>query len=166
MQEAHAGVFIHPNSLTEPHRFGPYYFSNIIGNPMDTTMALHYLIFNGVLERYPDVKILAAHGCGFVPSYSGRIDHGWGARTDSHGDLPHLPSYYLKKIYLDTIVVTPYQLEALVKLFGVEKILLGTNYPYDMADNDPLGHIASVDCLIEADRSTINEGNARLLFGF
>ena len=166
VQETEAVVFIHPNSFPEPRRFGPYYFSNVIGNPLDTTMALHYLIFDGVLERYPDVKILAAHGGGYLPSYSGRIDHAWGARTDSHGDLPHPPSFYLKKIYLDTIVFTPHQLEALVKLFGVEKVLLGTDYPYDMADYDPLGHIASVECLSEADRSAIAGGNARRLFGF
>jgi aminocarboxymuconate-semialdehyde decarboxylase len=94
-------------------------------------MALHHLIFDGVLERYPDLKIIASHGGGFLPAYSGRIDHAWGARSDAHGNLPKPPSFYLKKIYFDTIVFTPEQLEALVKLFGVDKILLGTDYPYD-----------------------------------
>jgi aminocarboxymuconate-semialdehyde decarboxylase len=160
-----AVVFIHPNSFTEPRRFGRFYFSNVIGNPLDTTMALHYLIFDGVLERYPDLKIIASHGGGYLPAYSGRIDHAWGARSDSHGSLPKPPSFYLKKIYLDTIVFTPEQLEALVKLFGVEKILLGTDYPYDMGEYDPIGHIASVASFSDADRAAIAGGNAKAVFG-
>ena len=160
-----AVVFIHPSGFTEARRFGRFYFSNVIGNPLDTTMALHHLIFDGVLERYPDLKIIASHGGGYLPAYSGRIDHAWGARSDAHGSLPKPPSFYLKKIYLDTIVFTPHQLEALVTLFGVEKILLGTDYPYDMGEYDPIGHIASVGSFSEADRAAIAGGNAKALFG-
>jgi aminocarboxymuconate-semialdehyde decarboxylase len=159
-------VFIHPAGFTGPRRFGRFYASNVIGNPLDTTMALHHLIFDGVLERYPDLKIIAAHGGGFLPAYSGRVDHAWGARSDARGSLPKPPSFYLKKIYFDTIVFTPDQLEALVNLFGVEKILLGTDYPYDMGEYDPLGHIAAVKSLSQTDRAAIAGGNARALFGF
>jgi aminocarboxymuconate-semialdehyde decarboxylase len=91
-------VFMHPDGFTEARRFKDHYFANVIGNPFDTTMALHHLIFDGVLERYPNLKIIAAHGGGYLPAYSGRIDHGWGARSDAHGDLPQPPSFYLKKI--------------------------------------------------------------------
>ncbi len=160
-----AVVFIHPSGFTEPRRFGRFYFSNVIGNPLDTTMALHHLIFDGVLERYPDLKIIASHGGGYLPAYSGRIDHAWGARSDAHGALPKPPTFYLKKIYLDTIVFTPDQLEALVKLFGVDKIMLGTDYPYDMGEYDPIGHIASVALFTEADKAAIAGGNAKALFG-
>ena len=160
-----AVVFIHPAGFTEPRRFSRFYFNNVIGNPLDTTMALHHLIFDGVLERYPDLKIIASHGGGYLPAYSGRIDHAWGARSDAHGSLPKPPSFYLKKIYLDTIVFTPDQLEALVKLFGVEKILFGTDYPYDMGEYDPIGHIASVASFSDADRAAIAGGNAQTLFG-
>jgi aminocarboxymuconate-semialdehyde decarboxylase len=160
-----AVVFIHPSGFTEPRRFGRFYFSNVIGNPLDTTLALHYLIFDGVLERHPKLKIFAMHGGGYLGAYSGRIDHAWGARSDAHGTLPKPPSFYLKKIYLDTIVFTPEQLEALVKLFGVEKILLGTDYPYDMGEYDPIGHIASVASFSDADRAAIAGGNAKALFG-
>jgi aminocarboxymuconate-semialdehyde decarboxylase len=160
-----AVVFIHPSGFTEPRRFGRFYFSNVIGNPLDTTMALHHLIFDGVLERYPSLKIIASHGGGYLPAYSGRIDHAWGARTDAHGTLPRAPSFYLKKIYLDTIVFTPHQLAALVELFGVDKILLGTDYPYDMGEYDPIGHIASVASFTDADRAAIAGGNAKALFG-
>ena len=160
-----AVVFIHPSGFTEARRFGRFYFSNVIGNPLDTTMALHHLIFDGVLERYPNLKIIASHGGGYLPAYSGRIDHAWGARSDAHGSLPKPPSFYLKKIYLDTIVFTPHQLESLVTLFGVEKILLGTDYPYDMGEYDPIGHIASVASFSETDRAAIAGGNAKALFG-
>jgi aminocarboxymuconate-semialdehyde decarboxylase len=160
-----AVVFIHPSGFTEPRRFGRFYFSNVIGNPLDTTMALHHLIFDGVLERYPGLKIIAAHGGGYLPAYSGRIDHAWGARSDAHGDLPKPPSFYLKKIYLDTIVFTPWQLAALVDLFGVDRILLGTDYPYDMGEYDPIGHINSVASLSGEDRAAIAGGNARVLLG-
>jgi aminocarboxymuconate-semialdehyde decarboxylase len=161
-----AVVFIHPAGFTEPGRFGRFYFSNVIGNPLDTAMALHHLIFDGILERYPDLKIIAAHGGGYLPAYAGRIDHAWGARTDARATLPKPPSFYLKEIYLDTIVFTPEQLEALVKLFGAEKILLGTDYPYDMGEYDPIGHIASAASLSAVDQAAIAGGNARTFFGF
>jgi aminocarboxymuconate-semialdehyde decarboxylase len=160
-----AVIFIHPAGFTEARRFTRFYFNNVIGNPLDTTMALHYLIFDGVLERYPNLKILAAHGGGFLPSYAGRIDHAWGARSDAHGSLPQPPSYYLKKIYFDTIVFTPEQLEYLVRQFGADHVLMGTDYPYDMGEYDPLGHIASVISLSDIDKTRIAGGNARTLFG-
>jgi aminocarboxymuconate-semialdehyde decarboxylase len=94
-EELGAVVLIHPNGFTEARRFSRFYFNNIIGNPLETTIALHYLIFDGVLERYPDLKIIAVHGAGFLGSYPGRIDHAWGARSDARGDLPRPPSSYL-----------------------------------------------------------------------
>src|SRR5918912_438143 len=103
-------VVIHPNGFTEGQRFSRLYFSNVIGNPLDTTVALHYLIFDGVLERHPNLKIFAVHGGGYLGGYSGRIDHAWGARSDAHSTLPKPPTHYLKKIYFDTVVFTPIEL--------------------------------------------------------
>ena len=91
-------VVIHPNGFTDAKRLTRFYFNNVIGNPLDTTIALHYLIFDGVLERHPKLKILAVHSGGYLPGYSGRIDHAWGARSDAHGKLPHPPTSYLNKI--------------------------------------------------------------------
>jgi aminocarboxymuconate-semialdehyde decarboxylase len=134
-------VVIHPNGFTEGQRLTRFYFNNVVGNPFDTTVALHYLIFDGVLERYPNLKILAVHGGGYLAGYSGRIDHAWGARSDVRGTLPNLPTSYLKKVYVDTIVFTPHQLRALVDLFGADHVLIGTDYPYDMAELDPIAHV-------------------------
>src|SRR5919206_3529459 len=119
-------VVIHPNGFTQGDRFRRFYFNNVIGNPLDTTMALHYLIFDGVLERHPNLKILAVHGGGYLGGYSGRIDHAWGARSDARGDLPNPPTSYLKKIYFDTVVFTPQQLAALAKTFGADHVIMGT----------------------------------------
>jgi aminocarboxymuconate-semialdehyde decarboxylase len=137
----------------------------VIGNPLDTTVALHYLIFDGVLERYPNLKILTVHGGGFLGGYSGRIDHAWGARSDAQGKLPKPPTSYLKKMYFDTVVFTPHQLRALVDTFGVDHVVLGTDYPYDMAEYDPIGHINSVESLDASARAAIAGGNAKKLLG-
>src|ERR1051325_4498596 len=129
-EELQALVLLHPIGFTEGQRLTRFYFNNVIGNPFETTLALHYLIFDGVLERYPNLKILAVHGGGYLPAYSGRIDHAWGARRRGRGALPHPPTTYLKKIYFDTVVFTPYQLAELVRLFGADKIIMGTDYPF------------------------------------
>ena len=160
-----AVVLLHPIGFTEGKRLERFYFNNVIGNPFDTTVALHYLIFDGVLERHPKLKLVAVHGGGYLAAYSGRIDHAWGARTDSHGQLPHPPTTYLKRVFFDTVVFTPHQLDALIKIFGHEHLLMGTDYPYDMAEADPIGHLRSLDGLDESVVAAIAGGNAKALFG-
>jgi aminocarboxymuconate-semialdehyde decarboxylase len=164
-EELSAVVLIHPNGFTEAQRLSRFYFNNVIGNPLETTIALHYLIFDGVLERHPDLKIVAVHGGGYLGAYSGRIDHAWGARGDARGDLPKPPSSYLKKIYVDTVVFTPEQLAALVATFGADHVLMGTDYPYDMGEYDPLQHLDATPVIDAATRSAIAGGNAKKLFG-
>jgi aminocarboxymuconate-semialdehyde decarboxylase len=160
-----AVVLLHPNGFTEAERLRRFYFNNVIGNPLDTSIALHYLIFDGVLERHPRLKLIAVHGGGYLPAYAGRIDHAWGARTDAHGELPHPPTSYLKRVYLDTIVFTPHQLDALVRSHGTERLLMGTDYPYDMAEADPIGHLASASTLDGDAFAAVAGGNAKALFG-
>jgi aminocarboxymuconate-semialdehyde decarboxylase len=158
-------VVIHPNGFSDAGRLSRFYFNNVIGNPLETSIALHYLIFDGVLERHPNLKILAVHGGGYLPSYAGRIDHAWGARSDSHGSLPQPPTSYLKRLYFDSIVFTPHQLQELVRLYGADHIVMGTDYPFDMADYDPVAHVAA--CGFDAaTMSAICGGNAKTLLGF
>ena len=164
-EELGAIVLLHPNGFTEGRRLSRYYFNNVIGNPFETTLALHCLIFDGVLERHPNLKIIAVHGGGYLAGYSGRIDHAWGARSDSHGDLPQPPTSYLKKVYFDTVVFTPHQLKVLIEVFGADHILMGTDYPFDMAEFDPIGHLASVDTLDASTTAAIAGGNAKKLLG-
>ena len=164
-EELGALIVIHPNGFTEAGRLTRYYFNNVIGNPLETTIALHYLIFDGVLERHPDLKILAVHGGGYLPAYSGRIDHAWGARSDARGELPQPPTSYLKKLYVDTVVFTPHQLAGLVALFGPEHVVMGTDYPFDMAEYDPIGHVTAVESFDAATLAALTGGNARRLLG-
>jgi aminocarboxymuconate-semialdehyde decarboxylase len=163
-EELNAFIVLHPSGFTEGKRFARFSFSNTIGNPLETTIALHYLIFDGVLERHPKLKILAVHGGGYLGAYPGRIDHAWGARSDAHGALPHPPTSYLKKIYFDSVVFTPEQLAELVRLYGADHVIMGTDYPFDMADYDPIGHVASAG-LDAAAVAAVAGGNAKRLLG-
>jgi aminocarboxymuconate-semialdehyde decarboxylase len=129
---------LHPNGFTHGERLTKLYFNNILGNPLETALALHNLIFSGTLARFPDLKLMAVHGGGYLPAYSGRIDHAWGARRDSLGDLPLQPTTYLRQVYLDTVVFSYHQLAYLLDLFGPDRILMGTDYPYDMAEYNPM----------------------------
>ena len=162
-EDLEALVVIHPNGFTEGKRLSRFYFNNTLGNPFETTLALHYLIFDGVLERHPELKIFAVHGGGYLGGYPGRMDHGWGARSDCQADLPQPPTHYLKQIYVDTVVFTPVQLEALVRTFGVDHVVMGTDYPFDMMEYDPIGHVASVHGFDDSIRAALAGGNAKKL---
>lgn len=153
-EELGALVIIHPNGFSHGERFRDFYFTNVIGNPLETALAVHQLIFAGVLERFPDLKILAVHGGGYLPGYAGRIDHAWGARKDCNADLPHPPSHYLRKIWFDSVVFTDHQLEYLVDIYGADKIVMGSDYPFDMAEYDPVGHVAGAG-LSDGDKAKV-----------
>ena len=163
-EELGAVVMIHPNGFTGGERFTEYYFSNVIGNPLETTTALHYIIFNGLLRDMPNLKIFAVHGGGYLPAYSGRIDHAWGARQDSYANLPEPPTNYLKKVWIDSVVFTDHQLEYLVKVYGADKVIMGSDYPFDMADYDPVEHIVS-SALSDEDKAKVGGLTAMKLFG-
>jgi len=158
-EELGALVMIHPNGFTEGDRLHEYYFSNVFGNPLETSLALHYLIFNGVMERLPELKILGVHGGGYLPAYSGRVDHAWGARKDCRADLPKPPTDYLRKMFFDSVVFTHHQLEYLVQVFGEDHIVMGSDYPFDMADYDPVEHIAT-SSLSESAKAKVGGENA------
>jgi len=155
-------IFLHPNGFTEGRRLGDHYFINLIGNPLDSTVAVSHLVFGGVLEAYPRLKICVAHGGGFLPAYSGRSDHGHGARPDSRTQIKKKPTSYLKKLYFDTIVFTHHQLEYLAEVWGSDHLLLGSDYPFDMGEPNPVRFIATAK-LGPADKAAILGGNAAKL---
>ena len=164
-QKLNTLIFIHPNGYPQGDRLKNHYFNNVIGNPLDTTVALHHLIFDGTLERFPDLKILVSHGGGYLPSYAGRIDHAWGARPDCREKINSLPSSYLKKLNFDSIVFTYEQLKYLVDVFGANKIVMGTDYPFDMGEDDPMGHVLGTSGISEEDIKKITGINAAKLLG-
>ena len=156
-------VFMHSDGFTEARRFHDHYFANVIGNPLDTTVALHHLIFGGVLQDYPNLKLVASHGGGYLPAYSGRIDHAAAARPDTCTHLQHMPTTYLKRLYFDALVYTHHQLQYLVEEYSADHILVGTDYPADMGEIDPIGFIETAKCLDDTERRAILGGNAARL---
>jgi aminocarboxymuconate-semialdehyde decarboxylase len=158
-------VFLHPTGFTEPSRLMDHYFVNTIGHPLEETICAGRLIFDGVMERHPGLKFVFAHGGGFLPLYWGRFDHAYHARDDVRQNLPKPPSEYLAMFYFDTMVFDPRQLGYLIDRHGADHVLLGTDYPYDMGETDPLGLLDEVDRVSDADRKLIAGGNAARLLG-
>jgi len=163
-EELGAVVFIHPTGCSLGARLTPYYLSNVIGNPTETTVALAHLIFSGMFDRHPNLKVVAAHGGGYFPFYTARFDHGWRVRPEAH-TCANAPSTYLKKIWFDSLVYEPDQLEYLIRRAGAGNIVLGTDFPFDMGMDDPLGHLNAVAGLSDDDRALIRGVNASRLLG-
>lgn len=156
-------LFMHPMSFSEGARFSGHYFSNMIANPLATTVAVHYLIFDGVMDRHPGLKFVLAHGGGYVSHYSGRLDHAHGARADCCEKIAEPPTSYLKKFYFDSVVFTPHQLEYLARVYGTDHLLMGTDYPYDMAEYDPVEHVDQCESFSDEDKAKIWGLNAAKL---
>jgi len=155
-QELNCVIFIHPRSFVEgAKRFqGAGSLGNTVGNPLETTVALSHMIFSGFLDRFPRLKLVAAHGGGYLPSYIGRSDN-------CHAVDPHCrqmekkPSEYLKQLYFDTLVYSPRVLRHLIDQVGADRIVMGTDYPFPVASRDPLGDVAAVSELGESEREAI-----------
>jgi aminocarboxymuconate-semialdehyde decarboxylase len=163
-QELGALVFVHPLGSSLGSRLNRSYLANIIGQPIETTIALSHLIFGGVLDRNPGLKIVAAHGGGYLPTYSARSDHAWNVRADSRTMAEPL-SHYLRRIWFDSLVYTPQALKLLIDQVGASQVVVGTDYPFDMGSYDVRGLIAAVEGLSEPDRHAILTGNAASLLG-
>ena len=155
-------VFLHPLGFTHGARLAEHYLDNIIGNPLESTIALSHLIFGGVLEAHSRLKLCVAHGGGYLPAYWGRMDHAFRAREDCRQHISREPSSYLRKVWLDTLVFDRDQLNSLVAVHGIDRLCLGTDYPFDMAEPDPL---AFHDHLPEAAKARILGLNAAELLG-
>jgi aminocarboxymuconate-semialdehyde decarboxylase len=158
-----AVVFVHPWGCTLGERLSTAYLSNIVGNPVETAVALSRLIFSGLLDRYPGLKILAAHGGGYLPGYLGRGDHAWQVRPDSR-TCAEPPSAYIRRLWFDALVYTPEGLRTLTAAAGADRVLLGTDYPFDMGITDPLDRLAAAGLPASASEA-IRGGNAAALLG-
>jgi aminocarboxymuconate-semialdehyde decarboxylase len=162
-------LFIHPQSTPElAKRFkGNGWMSNTIGNPLDTTIALQHLIYEGVLDRYPRLKILAAHGGGFQGGYGDRADHScFVSPTNCNPDivLAKKPSEYLRQLYFDSLVFTPEGLRHLVAQVGASQVVVGSDHPIPW-DEHPVDIVLDTKTLSNADRVAILGRNAVRLFG-
>lgn len=158
-------LVVHPNGFTHGERLANYYLINTLGMPMDSTVFIARMIFGGVMERFPDLKVCVTHGGGYLPFYAARFDHAYEARDDCREHITREPSSYLAQMYFDTMVFDPTMIATLVKRWGADHVLLGTDYPYDMGEADPLGLLAKVEDLADRERTLIAGGNAARLLG-
>ena len=161
-EELNAVIFIHPLGSPLGERINSHYLGNIIGQPIETTIALSKLIFDGVLDRHPALKLLAAHGGGYLPAYIGRTDHGYAVRPEIDR-LKQKPSDYLKQIYFDNLVYKPEAVKALIAEVGLSQVVVGTDYPFDMGQYAVHEVVDAIDGLAEAEKALIFSGNAARL---
>jgi aminocarboxymuconate-semialdehyde decarboxylase len=163
-EELEALLFIHPLGCSLGERLNRFYLINVIGQPAETAVALSHLIFGGVLDRFPRLKICAAHGGGYLPYYVGRSDHAYEVRPESR-TTQRRPSEYLRQLWFDSLVYRPDTLRHLIDVVGASQVVLGTDYPFDMGVEDPLDRLEAVQGLSAADAALIRGGTAATLLG-
>jgi aminocarboxymuconate-semialdehyde decarboxylase len=157
-----AFMFIHPVGVAGADRLKAYYLRNLIGNPLDTKIAAACLVFGGVLERHPNLTVVLAHGGGFVPYQMGRWAHGFDVRPEPKVSLKGSPQASIDKLRFDTILHSAAQLESMIGWVGAPRVLLGSDYPYDMAMLDCVRHVRAL-AISEADKAIILGGEAERL---
>jgi len=159
-------VLVHPNvrgGLST--RLNKYYLFNLIGNPVETSLAIASLLFSGILQRFPKLKLIFAHGGGVGPALVGRWRHGHAHRPEPRVDFTGSTDEMLSRIYIDTVVYDPRVLRFLVDLLGADHILMGTDYSGDMSCWEEVPQIRKLDFLSEAQKDQILGGNAARLMG-
>jgi aminocarboxymuconate-semialdehyde decarboxylase len=162
--ELDAFMMIHPGNVAGADRLRSYYLGNLIGNPLDTTIAAACLIFGGVLERHPKLNFVMVHGGGFIPYQGGRWVHGWHVRPEPKVHLKHSPEKYLDRFFYDTILHSKTSLEFLISSVSANRVFLGSDYPYDMGMMDCVQQVRSLG-ISSADRDTILGTHATGILG-
>ncbi len=157
-------VFFHPYISAGRRIFTKYYLTNLYGNPMDTAMTIASLIFGGVLEKCPALRVGFPHGGGFFPYQLGRLQHGYEVRHEPKANGTKSPEQYLNQIYFDSILFTHKPLRFLVELAGADHVMLGTDYAFDMGMSAPVEFIEGAG-LPASQTQAILSGNACKLFG-
>jgi aminocarboxymuconate-semialdehyde decarboxylase len=163
-QALDALIFVHPNQVVGANRMKDYNLANLIGNPTDTSLAFAKLIFGGVLEGFPRLKFLLAHAGGFLPYTWGRLERGYRIQDSTTSKITKPPSEYVKLLHFDTITHSAMALEYLVANFGAEKVLLGSDYPYDMGDPEPVQSLHRTK-IGANELAAISHANAQRLLG-
>jgi aminocarboxymuconate-semialdehyde decarboxylase len=157
-------LLIHPVNVGAADRLRSYYLNNLIGNPLDTTIAAACLVFGGVLERHPGLKVCLVHGGGFVPYQGGRWAHGWQVRPEPKVNIKQSPEPFIERFYYDTILHSRDSLEFLIGSAGPKHVLLGSDYPYDMGTGECVRQVRALS-IPEADKATVLATQAWSLLG-
>lgn len=161
-EELGAVVFLHPFGCSLDERLDRFYLANTVGQPTENAVALSHLIFSGVLDRHPGLKIVAAHGGGYLPFAIGRSDHAWRVRPDAR-QCEHLPSTYLRKLWFDTVVHDPAAVRHLVEVAGESQVVLGSDFPFDMGLDHPVEFVRSAGLDADVERGILGANAAALL---
>jgi aminocarboxymuconate-semialdehyde decarboxylase len=159
-----AFIFVHPHAGAGAERLGSYYLKNLIGLPFETTIAGASLVFGGVLERHPGLKVCLAHGGGFLPYQAGRFRHGFDVRPEPKVNLRHAPEESIGRLLYDSILHSTHTLEFLIGSVGAAHVLLGSDYPFDMGNLDCVARVKALT-IPDHDRDMILGGYADRIFG-
>ena len=162
--ELGAFMLIHPMNVAGADRLKSYYLANLIGNPLDTTIAAACLVFGGVMERHPKLNVCLVHGGGFVPYQAGRWAHGWHVRPEPKVNVKQSPEPWIDRFFYDTILHAKPQLEFLVGSVGPSRVLLGSDYPYDMGTGECVRQVKALS-VPDGDKAKLLHDNAVKLLG-
>lgn len=165
-EERGAFILLHPMRPLPGVDLSRYLMDNAVGRPAESSVALAGLIFSGVLERFPGLRLCTVHGAGFIPYQIGRLDRAYHQQPDRAGErISRPPSEYLRMTYADTVLHDPLALAHLIAVMGSDRVLVGSDYPFAMGDSDPMALLGSVPGLEAGQVSAITSGNARSLLG-
>lgn len=164
IQDRGFAVFLHPINVVDPNRLRKFYLTNLIGNPTESAIAASHLIFGEVLDRFPELTFCLPHAGGTFPYLVGRITHGWGVRPECR-HLRNPPDTYLRRFYYDTITHAHPALDYLISLVGADRVVLGSDFCFDMSYQRPVEFVTRHAGLSEDERSLILSGNATRLLG-
>jgi aminocarboxymuconate-semialdehyde decarboxylase len=157
-----APVTLHPFLLEAVERFGAHYLHNLVGYPFETTLAAGSLILGGTLERFPALDVVLVHGGGFLPYHIGRFDRAHSMREEARADGAARPSTYLRRFHYDTLVQQPRALACLVDLAGGDRVMLGSDHPFWMRDDDPKASVRDAALAADVQRLILGDNAVRL----
>ncbi len=153
-------IFAHPYYVGAKSGLDQYYLTNLIGNPLDTSVMVANLMYSGVLDELPELQICLAHGGGFVPYQIGRLEHGHKVRPEARAHSQSSPRDLLRRFYFDSLVFEPKALRYLIDLVGADRVCIGTDAPFDMGDEQPQQSINNVERLTPSERHALCCGSA------
>jgi aminocarboxymuconate-semialdehyde decarboxylase len=161
-QDLDAPILIHPHYVAGANRMKEYYLRNLVGNPLDTTLAACRLVMGGVFDRFPGLKFCLSHAGGYFLAGLGRLDHGWRVNAGARSRCARPPSAYLPNLYFDTIAHSAPWLRYVVEQAGVDHVLLGTDLPFDMGDEDPVATVTGLGLDAAATAAILGDTAARI----
>jgi aminocarboxymuconate-semialdehyde decarboxylase len=158
-----APLFIHPQNEGDMRRLRDYHLWNLVGFPTETALAAARLIFGGVFERFPGLRVILAHGGGYFPYQLGRLDHGYAARQEARERIPRRPSEYLGSIYCDSLTHNDLSLRFLLDRIGDDHVVIGSDYPFGMRSQAPVDLVRGLRLGRGAEARVLGRNLARLL---